>query len=116
MAYQKSVPTTPSQYSHYSLAAVQPFKVGLQFQISSHQAAALTEDWSAAADFCARPAANYSTILPLILLLLLDFHHSKIGPQLHEPKMTEVRMSASCRLQLQTSVQDQQQIIQQFFP
>jgi hypothetical protein len=46
------------------LAAVQPFKVGLQFQISSHQAAALTEDWSA----------------------------------------------------MQTSVQDQQQIIQQFFP
>ena len=62
MAYQNSVsPLLLVKCSHYSLAAVQPFKVGLQFQISSHQAAALTEDWSAAADFCARPAANYST-------------------------------------------------------
>jgi hypothetical protein len=62
MAYQKSMPLLLLvKCSHYSLAAVQPFKVGLQFQISSHQAAALTEDKSVAAEFCARPAENYST-------------------------------------------------------
>ena len=84
MAYQNSVsPLLLVKCSHYSLAAVQPFKVGLQFQISCHQAAALTEDWSAVADFRVRPAVNYSTILPLILLLLLDFHHSNLGPQVH---------------------------------
>ena len=99
MAYQNSVsPLLLVKCSHYSLAAVQPFKVGLQFQISSHQAAALTEDWSAAADFCARPAANYSTILPLILLLLLDFHHSNLGPQLHEPKTAEWLGEDVCEL------------------
>jgi len=43
------------------LTAVRPFKAGLYFHISSHQAAALTEDWSAVADFFASPAANYST-------------------------------------------------------
>jgi hypothetical protein len=47
MAYQNVVsPLLLVKCSHYSLAGVQPFKIGLQFKISSHQAAALTEDWS----------------------------------------------------------------------
>ena len=43
MAYQNSVsPLLLVKCSYYSLVVVQPFKVGLQFQISSHQATALS--------------------------------------------------------------------------
>ena len=32
------------------------------------------------------------------MLLLLDFHHSNLGPQLHEPKMVEWLVEDVCKL------------------
>ena len=84
--------------SHYSFVVVQPFRVGLVFHIPSHQATSLSKDWFAVADFCARPTTNYSTILSLILLLLLDFHHSNLGPQLDESKTIEWLGEDVCEL------------------
>jgi hypothetical protein len=65
MAYQKSLsPLLLVKSSHYSLVVVQPFRVGLQFHIPSHQVAALTEDWSVVADFYARLAAIIQQLFP----------------------------------------------------